>query len=104
MSLNSLIFLIRYKSSLYRGFTSPTRPRLKFETIYAIMHMKFAIFERNGTAMERLLKFAALSVGGWLGWWAGSFGGIMVAFILSVIGSGLGVYGWIWISRRYLGR
>lgn len=54
--------------------------------------------------MDRLLKIIAMTVGGWLGWWAGAKVGIMTAFFASVIASGLALYAWIWVSRRYLGR
>lgn len=28
----------------------------------------------------------------WLGWWIGDFFGLMTAFILSMVGTGLGIY------------
>ncbi len=52
--------------------------------------------------MDRLMKFVALTVGGWLGWWVGAQIGLMTAFIVSTIASGVALYAWIIISRRYL--
>jgi hypothetical protein len=37
-----------------------------------------------------------MTIGGWLGWWLGAFVGIFTAFILSVVGTGLG----LWAARR----
>ena len=39
-----------------------------------------------------MIKFMALAMGGWIGWWIGAHIGLMTAFFLSVIGSALGVY------------
>ncbi len=46
------------------------------------------------TIMNRLLMFVGMSVGGWVGWWAGdAIGlGLMGAFLVSTIGSVAGVY------------
>ena len=46
--------------------------------------------------MKRLLDMVGLSVGGWLGWMAGAWVSIFTAFILSVVGTGLGLY----LTRR----
>jgi hypothetical protein len=53
--------------------------------------------------MNRLCIFMGMVIFGWLGWWIGSkFGGFMTAFIISSIGSMVGVYvGWR-INRDYL--
>ena len=42
-----------------------------------------------------MMKLAALlgaTVGGWLGWYAGAFVGTFTAFIVSVVGTGFGIY------------
>jgi len=53
--------------------------------------------------MNRLLIFIGITVGGTIGWWAGSHVGILTAFFLSGLGSMIGVYtGWK-INRTYFG-
>ena len=47
--------------------------------------------------MKRLLDLVGLSIGGWLGWMAGAWVSIFTAFILSVVGTGLGLY----LVRRF---
>ena len=42
--------------------------------------------------MSRLLNFIGATIGGSLGWWLGDRWGIMTAFMLSVVGTGVGVY------------
>ncbi len=44
--------------------------------------------------MTRLLMFVGMTVGGYLGWWAGSaIGlGLMGTFLVSLLGSLLGIY------------
>ena len=53
--------------------------------------------------MIKLCIFVGMTVGGYLGWWIGErVGGIMAAFLISSVGSFLGVYvGWR-IHRDYL--
>ena len=42
--------------------------------------------------MKRLLDLMGMSVGGWLGWTAGAPVSIFTAFIVSIVGTGLGLY------------
>jgi len=42
--------------------------------------------------MKRLLDFIGLSAGGWIGWYIGAVVSIFTAFIVSMIGTGLGLY------------
>ena len=42
--------------------------------------------------MKKLLAFIGASAGGGVGWAIGSPAGIMTAFVLSMIGTGLGIY------------
>lgn len=42
--------------------------------------------------MARLLGLTGSFVGGAIGWWLGAFVGVMTAFILSVAGTGAGLY------------
>lgn len=53
--------------------------------------------------MSRLLVLIGATVGGAVGWWVGDHVGFMTAFFLSMIGTGLGMYGGARISREYLG-
>ena len=48
--------------------------------------------------MKRLLDLIGMTVGGWLGWAAGAPVSIFTAFIISMIGTGFG----LWATRRYL--
>ena len=50
----------------------------------------------------KLLIFVGINVGGGLGWWAGEQFGVMTAFILSGIGSVLGVFGGWKVARELL--
>jgi hypothetical protein len=47
--------------------------------------------------MKKLVVFVTTTVGSAAGWWLGSDYGIMTAFILSVIGFGVGMY----FGKRY---
>jgi len=51
--------------------------------------------------MKGLLSFLCVSIGGGIGWWLGSFVGIMTAVLLSAIGSGLGLYFALRFHREY---
>lgn len=42
--------------------------------------------------LTKLVLFIAATVGGSIGWWAGSGVGLMTSFFLSVVGTGLGIY------------
>ena len=48
--------------------------------------------------MSKLLWFVGATVGGALGWWLGALMGTMTAYILSTVGTGIGIY---W-ARRYV--
>ena len=51
--------------------------------------------------MNRLCIFVGMIVLGWVGWWLGEKIGFMTAFLLSGLGSVIGVYvGWR-INRDY---
>jgi hypothetical protein len=51
--------------------------------------------------MEKLLIFLGLSVGGWIGWAVGAPFGMFAAFMLSIVGTGLGLYVGRRIARDY---
>jgi hypothetical protein len=42
--------------------------------------------------MRKLLGFVGMTVGSGLGWWAGAHLGTMTAFMLSMVGTGAGLY------------
>ena len=50
--------------------------------------------------MTKLLAFLGATILGWLGWWLGDRVGLMTAFVLSVVGTGLGIY----LGRKLAGR
>ena len=50
----------------------------------------------------RLLMFVGMTVGGAVGWWLGSYGGIWMALVVSAIGSLAGVYVVYRLTRDYL--
>ena len=50
--------------------------------------------------MKRLLDVIGMTVGGWLGWAIGARVSFFTAFMVSIVGTGVG----LWATRRYLGR
>lgn len=46
--------------------------------------------------MGKLVSFIGMTVGGAIGWYAGNMVGFMTAFILSCVGTGVG----LWVARR----
>jgi hypothetical protein len=53
--------------------------------------------------MAKLLMFVGATVGGAIGWWLGARVGIMTAFIVSMLGTGVGIYGGRWCAGAILG-
>lgn len=51
--------------------------------------------------MNKLLVFLAAMIGGAFGWWLGSFIGTMTAFMVSMVGTAVGVYSARRISAEY---
>jgi len=52
--------------------------------------------------MRKVMSFIGATVGGGVGWWAGAGVGFMTAFILSMVGTGIGIYGAKRIADEYL--
>jgi len=52
--------------------------------------------------MNRFLNFAGMTIGGWVGWWIGALVSIFTAFILSMIGTGVGLYYTQRAAKRFL--
>jgi len=53
-------------------------------------------------AITRLLGFVGATLGGTIGWYLGAPVGMMTAFVLSIIGTGVGMYLGVKIARQYL--
>ena len=51
--------------------------------------------------MRKPLAILGAVAGSTFGWWLGSFIGIMTAFVLSMIGTGVGIYLGARITRHY---
>lgn len=53
--------------------------------------------------MKKLLVLVGTTLGSAVGWWLGADFGIMTAFILSMIGFGLGMWGGARLARDWGG-
>ena len=51
--------------------------------------------------MSRLLSLAGATAGGWLGWWLGAHVGTMTAFVVSMLGTGVGIYAGRRLAHEY---
>lgn len=51
--------------------------------------------------MKKLLSLLFSTIGGSIGWWAGDYIGMVTAFILSMIGTGIGMYYGVRLAREY---
>lgn len=51
--------------------------------------------------VKKLLVLVGTTIGGAVGWWIGDRVGIMTAFMLSMVGTGLGMYVGVRIARQY---
>jgi hypothetical protein len=52
--------------------------------------------------METMIVLITSTILGGIGWWLGEFVGIFTAFMVSIIGTAVGVYWGRWIVRTYL--
>lgn len=48
--------------------------------------------EPAGGAVTKLSGFIGATIGSSLGWWLGQRAGFMTAFLLSIVGTGIGLY------------
>jgi len=55
-----------------------------------------------GRSMGKVLAFIGATFGGALGWWLGDRVGLMTAFLLSMVGTGAGMYAGVRFARQYL--
>jgi hypothetical protein len=51
--------------------------------------------------MKKMLVFIGTTVGSSIGWWLGDKFGMMTAFALSIVGTGIGMYYGIKFAREY---
>ena len=52
--------------------------------------------------MERLLNLMGMFIGGWLGWELGEVVSVFTAFVVSMIGTGVGLYAALRVSRELM--
>lgn len=48
------------------------------------------------------MNFLGMSVGGWIGWQLGALVSFFTAFMVSMVGTGLGLYGAYKLGQYYL--
>ena len=53
--------------------------------------------------MRKLVYLTGATAGSALGWWLGSYEGIMTALVLSTVGTALGWWGAVRLAKEYLG-
>ena len=53
--------------------------------------------------MTKLFGFLGATIGSYAGWWLGSRIGVMTAFMVSMLGTGLGIYAGRRVARSYDG-
>jgi len=53
--------------------------------------------------MGKLLGFVGATLGGYVGWWLGAPVGTMTAFMVSIVGTGAGMYAGRRVARHYDG-
>jgi hypothetical protein len=53
---------------------------------------------RRGGVVIKLLVFVGATIGGSIGWWIGARVGTMTAFMVSIVGTAIGVY----YTRRWI--
>lgn len=53
--------------------------------------------------MKPILTLIGSSLGGWAGWALGQHFGMMTGFMVSLVGTALGVYAARWFVREYAG-
>ena len=59
--------------------------------------------QAEGGWMKTILVLLGSSLGGWAGWVLGEHFGMMAAFMVSMVGTALGVYAARWFIREYAG-
>jgi hypothetical protein len=49
-----------------------------------------------------MLNFIGMTVGGWIGWYLGALVSIFTAFVVSMVGTGLGLYAAQRVTKRLM--
>lgn len=62
----------------------------------------FTPLRTGGQTVKGIFAYIGMSLGGWIGWFAGAWISIFTAFILSMIGTGVGLYAAHRIARQLL--
>ena len=52
--------------------------------------------------MRGILNFLGMTVGGWIGWQLGALVSLFAAFVVSMVGTGLGLYAAQRVTRALL--
>jgi hypothetical protein len=52
--------------------------------------------------MKGILNFIGMTIGGWLGWAAGARISVFTAYMVSMVGTGLGLYAAIRLTKRIM--
>jgi hypothetical protein len=58
----------------------------------------FAHRGNAGADLAKIVGFTGATIGGAAGWWVGAHVGFMTAFLLSTVGTGVGLY----FARRWI--
>jgi hypothetical protein len=51
--------------------------------------------------MSKLFMLVGSTIGSYAGWWVGGHVGFMTAFFVSIVGTGIGVYGGRRLAQSY---
>jgi len=51
--------------------------------------------------VRKLITLGTTFIGSSIGWWLGAFIGTMTAFLLSIVGLGVGLYAGIRLAQRF---
>ena len=51
--------------------------------------------------MNKAINFLGMTIGGYVGWYIGLPVSVFTAFMLSMVGTGLGLWGAMWAVKRY---
>lgn len=52
--------------------------------------------------MKGMLNFIGMTIGGWIGWAIGAQVSIFTAYMVSMVGTGLGLYAAIRVTRQLM--
>lgn len=52
--------------------------------------------------MKGILNFIGMTIGGWIGWAIGAQISIFTAYMVSMVGTGLGLYAAIRVTKRLM--